>query len=57
VKDDEVVTSGGRVLTVVASGADFTAARARAYDAASRISFEKMHYRRDIGQKTVVSSQ
>ena len=57
VKDDEVVTAEGRVLTVVAGGPEFTAARARAYDAASRISFEKMHYRRDIGQRAVDSSQ
>jgi len=56
-KDDEVVTAGGRVLTVVAGGPDFTAARARAYDAASRISFDKMHYRRDIGKRVEDSSE
>ena len=52
-RDGRLVTAGGRVLTVVGRGADFTAARARAYDAVSRISFEKMHYRTDIGARAV----
>jgi len=52
-RDGRLVTSGGRVLTVVGSGADFAAARSRAYDAVSRISFERMHCRRDIGVRAV----
>ena len=44
----DVVTAGGRVLTVVARGADFASARERAYDAVSRVSFDQMHFRRDI---------
>jgi phosphoribosylamine--glycine ligase len=52
-RDGRMVTSGGRVLTVVGTGADFAAARSRAYDAVSRISFERMHYRRDIGVRAV----
>jgi phosphoribosylamine--glycine ligase len=48
--DDRVVTSGGRVLAVSALGADLEEARGRAYEACSRISFEGMHYRRDIAQ-------
>ncbi|HYW45925.1 MAG TPA: phosphoribosylamine--glycine ligase [Bryobacteraceae bacterium] len=44
-------TGGGRVLGVTARGADLAAAIARAYDAARRISFNGMHYRRDIGRK------
>jgi phosphoribosylamine--glycine ligase len=44
-------TSGGRVLGVTARGPDLAAAIARAYDAAGRIYFEGMHYRRDIGRK------
>ncbi len=43
------VTSGGRVLNVVARGRTLAEARQRAYTAASRITFEKMYYRRDIG--------
>jgi phosphoribosylamine--glycine ligase len=43
-----VVTSGGRVLAVTALGDNVPAARARAYEAVAKISFEKCHYRRDI---------
>jgi phosphoribosylamine--glycine ligase len=44
----EVVTSGGRVLTVVAMGETIAEARAKVYDNISRIKFEGAHYRRDI---------
>jgi phosphoribosylamine--glycine ligase len=52
-RDGRLVTSGGRVLTVVARADDFPRARALAYDAASRIGFEGLHMRRDIGLKAV----
>ena len=42
------MTNGGRVLAVTATGDDVGAARTRAYEAASRISFAGMRYRRDI---------
>ncbi|HXK24996.1 MAG TPA: phosphoribosylamine--glycine ligase [Myxococcota bacterium] len=45
------VTTGGRVLGVTARGVDVAAARARAYEAAARIRFEGMHYRRDIAAR------
>jgi phosphoribosylamine--glycine ligase len=48
-----VVTAGGRVLTVVGRGATYEDAIARAYGAVSRISFEGMQYRRDIGRKAL----
>jgi phosphoribosylamine--glycine ligase len=44
-----VVTSGGRVLTVVGRGADLAEARERAYAGVLTISFNGAHYRRDIG--------
>ncbi len=44
----DVETAGGRVLTVVATGADLRAARQRAYEAVALISFADMHFRRDI---------
>ena len=44
----EVVTSGGRVLTVVARGATIAAARERVYANISRIRFEGSYYRKDI---------
>jgi phosphoribosylamine--glycine ligase len=52
-KDDAIVTDGGRVLCVVGRGADYEAAIARAYEGASRIRFEGMQLRRDIGQKAL----
>ena len=45
---NELVTAGGRVLAVTALGPTVEAARARAYDAVSRIHFENCHYRRDV---------
>lgn len=48
--DGRVVTSGGRVLAVSGVGDDLSAALASAYDGISRIQFEGMHYRRDIGR-------
>ncbi|MBI3262055.1 MAG: phosphoribosylamine--glycine ligase [Acidobacteria bacterium] len=47
------VTAGGRVLTVVARGDTYADARARAYAAVGHISFEGMHYRRDIAAKAL----
>ncbi len=51
-KDGEFYTSGGRVLGVTATGVDLRSATERAYEAASQISFEGIHYRRDIGGVT-----
>ncbi|MCA1629488.1 MAG: phosphoribosylamine--glycine ligase [Acidobacteria bacterium] len=44
------LTAGGRVLGVTSTGATLGEALARCYAAASRISWEGMHYRRDIGK-------
>jgi phosphoribosylamine--glycine ligase len=44
-------TAGGRVLGVTASGPALASAIDRAYEASAKISFEGMHYRRDIGRK------
>jgi phosphoribosylamine---glycine ligase len=44
----EVLTSGGRVLTVVAKGKDIKDAREKVYKNISRISFEGAYYRKDI---------
>jgi phosphoribosylamine--glycine ligase len=46
---DSILTSGGRVLGVTVSDASLEAALAKAYEAAGKIHFEGMHYRRDIG--------
>ena len=47
---ERMVTNGGRVVGVTAAGNSLEAALQKAYEAASRIRFEGMHYRRDIGQ-------
>jgi phosphoribosylamine--glycine ligase len=52
-KDGRLVTAGGRVLTVVGRGRDFSDAIDRAYCGARHIRFEGMQYRRDIGQKAL----
>jgi phosphoribosylamine--glycine ligase len=44
----EVLTSGGRILTVAASGKDLAEAREKVYNNISRIKFEGGYYRRDI---------
>ena len=45
----ETLTDGGRVLGVTATGGTFEEARARAYAAAGKITFEGAFYRSDIG--------
>jgi phosphoribosylamine---glycine ligase len=53
VRDGGLVTAGGRVLTVVGRGVNFSEAIARAYMGVLQISFEGMQYRRDIGRKAL----
>ena len=48
--DGRIVTSGGRVLTVCALGADRADAAARAYQAIGRVQFRGAQFRRDIGR-------
>ncbi|MGN0891265.1 MAG: phosphoribosylamine--glycine ligase [Candidatus Spyradenecus sp.] len=50
-RDGQVVTAGGRVLTVTAFGADLRAAVAKAYEGVGQIAFEGAHYRHDIAAK------
>jgi phosphoribosylamine---glycine ligase len=47
-KGDRLVTNGGRILNVTASGRSVAEARDRAYEACELISFPGMRYRRDI---------
>jgi phosphoribosylamine---glycine ligase len=51
----QIVTDGGRVLTVLGRGADFPQAIACAYEGVARISFDGMQYRRDIGKRALAS--
>ncbi|MCD8336919.1 MAG: phosphoribosylamine--glycine ligase [Lachnospiraceae bacterium] len=49
-KDGNIVTNGGRVLGVTATGSDLKAACANAYEAVEWISFANKYYRHDIGK-------
>jgi phosphoribosylamine--glycine ligase len=46
--DGEILTSGGRVLTVMAQGKTLAEAREKVYANVPRIKFEGCHYRKDI---------
>lgn len=46
---DKIVTSGGRVVAVTAFGNDYKAALSKSYQAISKITFQGMNYRRDLG--------
>jgi phosphoribosylamine---glycine ligase len=48
-RDGIYYVSSGRVLTIAAAGNNVHQARLRAYEAVEKLSFEGMHYRRDIG--------
>jgi phosphoribosylamine---glycine ligase len=50
-KDGQLVTAGGRVLSVAAYGETLQDTVGRAYEAIKHISFEGMHYRRDIAHR------
>jgi phosphoribosylamine--glycine ligase len=48
-KDNEVVTSGGRVLNVCALGNSLEDVREKVYKAQEKINFEGKYFRKDIG--------
>ena len=50
-KSDIYYVRSGRVLNLAAAGESLSDARAKVYEAARQISFEGMHYRRDIGKE------
>jgi phosphoribosylamine--glycine ligase len=54
-EDGTVLTAGGRVLDVVATGSDIFEARTTAYAAVQTINFEDAEYRRDIATRAVKS--
>lgn len=51
--DNEVITSGGRVLCVTALGENVTAAQKRAYEGVEVIKWDEAYYRTDIGHRAV----
>ena len=48
--NENIVTAGGRVLGVTTLGEDIGKAKEKAYEAVSKIYFDGMHYRKDIGR-------
>lgn len=55
--NDQLSTSGGRVLCVTALGENLKIARANAYEAVNQISFSGMQMRRDIGWRALNQSK
>ncbi|MEW6327773.1 MAG: phosphoribosylamine--glycine ligase [Thermodesulfobacteriota bacterium] len=53
IKSNSVVTNGGRVLGVTAIGNDHKQAIERAYEAVTRIKWEGVYFRKDIGRKAL----
>lgn len=53
--NDKIRTSGGRVLGVTATGKSLSEAIDLAYEAIRYINFSGMHYRKDIGAKSVTN--
>lgn len=53
ITDGTLVTAGGRVATIVGAGGSFQDAIDQAYAGVKAISFDGMHFRRDIGRKAL----
>ena len=49
IKDDKVVTSGGRVMAITSFGDTIQDALTKSYNSIDKINFEDMNYRKDIG--------
>ena len=54
-EDGEFRTAGGRVLGITASGSSLKSALTAAYAAAEKVSFEGVHYRKDIGKRALAA--
>ncbi|MDR3049854.1 MAG: phosphoribosylamine--glycine ligase [Elusimicrobiota bacterium] len=52
-QNGKILTAGGRVLTVTALADDIQGAIDKAYKNISQITFDKMHYRKDIAKRLV----
>ncbi|PIR83878.1 phosphoribosylamine--glycine ligase [Candidatus Kaiserbacteria bacterium CG10_big_fil_rev_8_21_14_0_10_51_14] len=53
IENGQLITAGGRVLSVSATGGTLKQALDRAYEAVAKIHFEGMHFRKDIGSKAL----
>ncbi len=52
-KDGKILTAGGRVLGIVATGGDVREAVDKAYKGVGEVSFQDMHYRKDIAHRAL----
>ncbi len=57
IENDQVVTSGGRVLCATALGHSVQAAQQKAYQLVKRIRWESVYYRNDIGYRAIAREQ
>ena len=55
-ENDQIVTSGGRVICACALGEDIADAQKKAYDLTHRIQWQDVYFRTDIGNKAIGSS-
>jgi len=53
IDNGKLVTSGGRVLNVIAMGSDFKQTQNYLYQNINKIYFQDMHYRKDIGFRAI----
>ncbi len=53
IANGEIKTAGGRVMAVTSIGQDIVSATKTSYKNIDKISFDKMHYRKDIGQDLI----
>lgn len=56
-QDEKVLTEGGRVLGITTLGPGIEDTIERTYSAVSKVSFEGMHYRTDIGAKALLKNK
>ena len=50
IKNDKLVTNGGRVLAITSFGNDFQEAIKKSYQNIDKLHFDKMYFRKDIGK-------
>jgi phosphoribosylamine--glycine ligase len=55
IKDEKLVTAGGRVLNITGIGTDLSTAIAATYQIVEQVHFEGMHYRTDIGKGAFIN--
>ncbi len=49
IKDDKIITSGGRVMAITSFGESYKEAMKKSYQSIENLHFDKMYYRKDIG--------